>query len=141
MYVPQAAATSLRATDYIDDENVEAELIGNLAEDIAQRQQGWVSVDQLSGEDITLLSKTPAGLRAPSISKLRRANSSIITAVLDVVNKVGLHYSVALRAILDAGSEPKPKLPPSAEVDIPSELKNRPTLRGLGRLLLCERAV
>ena len=39
MYVAQAAGIFFRATDYADDENAEAKLIGNLAKDIAQRQQ------------------------------------------------------------------------------------------------------
>ena len=87
MYSAQVRGISFHATDSRGDENMGEQLIENIARDIAQRQQGWDPVDQLSGEDITLLSKTIAGLRAPPISKLRRANSSIITAVLDVVNE------------------------------------------------------
>ena len=101
---------------------------------IAQRQQSRGPLDQLSDEDITFLSKTLVGLRAPSISKLQKTNSSIITAVFDAVGKVGKHLSMALRAIPDAGSQPQPKLPSFAEFDIPSELKGRATLRALGRL-------
>ena len=97
------------------------------------RNRAWAPVEQLAGEDVTLLSKTLVGIRAPAISRLQEANSSITSAVFDVGNKVGLHLSTALQAILGEGLQPKPKTPSSIEVDIPPEMKKLPFPRGFGR--------
>ena len=112
---------SFRAADFGDDEYMEEQLIETAAKEIVWMQQIWGPPDQLPDEDVTFLSKTPAGLRAPPISKLQEARSSTISAVFDVVHKVGLHPPIALRAILDAGSQIKAKIPSFAEVDVPSE--------------------
>ena len=120
MFSAQMTGISFRAADFIDVENMEGQLIETLAKEVPQRQQSGGPLDQLSDEDITFLSKTLVGPRAPPISRLQRANSSIISAVFDVVNKVGLHLSLALRAPLDAGSQPNPKIPSFAEGTPPS---------------------
>ena len=77
---------SFYATDHIGDENMKEQLTESLAKDFAQRQRKWDPVDHFPVGDITLLSKTLLGPRAPPISKLQDAESSSITAALDVVN-------------------------------------------------------
>ena len=71
MYSAQVTGISFHSADSIDDGNMEGQAIENLAQDIAQRQQGWGPLDQLSGEDVTLFSRTLVGLRAPSVWKLQ----------------------------------------------------------------------
>ena len=113
---------------------MEAQLIEAPAQDIAQRQQGWGALEQLGDEDITFLSKTLAGLRVPAAPKLQKASSLITSAVIVAVNNAALHLPVALRALLEEGPQPTTKTSSFIEVDIPSELKKRLLLRGIGRL-------
>ena len=75
------------------------------------------------------------GLRAPPIAEFQKTNSSIISVAFDVVNRVGIQLSMALHACLGAGLQPKTETPSRTEVDVPSELKKRPSLRGIGHLL------
>ena len=60
---------SSHAEDSIDGEYMEAKLIEALAKGIAQRQQHWAFIEQLADGDVTLVSKTLAGLRAPPIPR------------------------------------------------------------------------
>ena len=65
---------ALEECDYID---MEESLIDDLAKEIAVRQQGLPSNEQLQDEDVALLAKTLATARAPSIAVLQKANSCV----------------------------------------------------------------
>ena len=119
--------------DYID---MEESLIDDLAKEIAVRQQGLPSNEQLQDEDVALLAKTLATARAPSIAVLQKANSCVLNAVYEVANKVGLNMSLALNMLIETDAPAKTKAPPFTEVDIQEELKKRPYLKGIGRLLM-----
>ena len=111
MYSAQITGFSFQAGAFTDEEHTQGKLIESLAKEIAQKQQHWDSIQQLRDEGATFSSKTLAGLRPPSIPRLQKANSSITSAVFNVVNKELLRLSMALQAILDEGSQPKPKTP------------------------------
>ena len=83
--------------DYID---MEEALIDDLAKEIAVRQHGLPSKEQLQDEDVALLAKTLAAARAPSIAALQKANACVLNAVYEVVNKVGLNMSLALNMLV-----------------------------------------
>ena len=119
--------------DYID---MEESLIGDLAKEIAARQHGLPPKEQLQDEDIALLARTLAAARAPLIAVLQKANSCVLNAVYEVANKVGLNMSLALNMLIETDAPAKTKAPPFAEVDIQEELKKRPYLKGIGRLLM-----
>ena len=74
------------------------------------------------------------GLRVPSVHKLQKSNSLITSVVFAAANIAGLHLSMALQGLLDGCPQPQSKAPSFVEVDVPSELKKRPFLRGIGRL-------
>ena len=78
--------------DYID---IKESLIGDLAKEIAARQHGLPPKEQLQDEDVALLARTLAAARAPSTAVLQKANSCVLNAVYEVVNKVGLNMSLA----------------------------------------------
>ena len=119
--------------DYID---MEEALIDDLAKEIAVRQHGLPSKEQLQDEDVALLAKTLAAVRVPSIAVLQKANSCVSNAVYEVVNKVGLNMSLALNMLIETDAPVKTKAHPFTEVDIQEELKKRPYLKNIGRLLM-----
>ena len=121
---------------WVDSDDIDMEeLIESMAKDIAIRQHGWEVRDQLSDENVTLLAKTLVSIQAPSLSSLQEAPPCVLTAIFDVVNKVGFNCSLALNSLLRSDSKPKPKPASFTEVDIPQELKKK-NLQNIGRLLL-----
>ena len=67
---------------------MEEQLIGDLAKDIAPRQQNGDPLDQLADEDVASSSNTLVGLRVPSISNHQKGNSLITSAVFAAVKRM-----------------------------------------------------